>query len=943
MNTASARKLLIPLGLLPCATLTLWTTSVSAAPEDAQLPTATPGSALIANPDGTLDRSPKLLPANPWGWDGEATQSWDVARYLAHHKTEALRMQANLRDGLERLDPTPNQERYDQTYYDLDLTIDPSVPAITAATVTMQATVLDGPLSELELDFADNMSISSVTAGGSPAVISRLDDILTVTLDRAYAGDEEIEIVVEYSGTPTGGAFFFQNAGGAPLIWTLSQPYGARTWWPCKDYPYDKVESADIRISVPTGNKIASNGSLVSESDNGTTSFAHWHEEYPIATYLIHLGIHPYTLTTDTYMTLGGSTMDLLFYDVPSEVGNNAPINALVDDMLAAFEGLFGEYPYPNEKYGHNQFLFGGGMEHQTCSSMGVYFESIAAHEAGHQWFGDYITCKTYNHVWLNEGFATYCEALWLEEAYGPEAYLADMLAGQYFGDGTVYVPDLNDTGRIFSSGLSYNKGAWVLHMLRHVVGDATFFQILTQYQSDFAFSAADTEDFQAVCESVSGMDLDAFFTQWIYGEGFPIYTYDWEEIVPASGGGTSIQLDIEQLQDGQIFSMPIDVVVTTASGEETLVVNNTLASESFILPVSDTPLSVALDPNNWILRQLLAPIPTPTFTREILLVNGVDWDTYGQDIIDSYDARAFWGDYGIDFWDFFDEPTGGYPATLPAPRGHGAVPGDILGEYKHVIWVGNNFNGDLAGWLDTPVYAYLNAGGNVLLLSRLGDSFLNAVFQNYLGISDLDGASIFDCIAVEPGFTDIVRDGQQTLCATFDPAVDVNTTLLFEADGGFSPNRGLGAVVEPPAGGEFNPDGGKFAFLSGRPYRWVEEDLRDNVEQILATYFDKNPTETSYPPTDLEFGLQSVGPNPVVGQTEIRFALIEDGPAELSIVDVQGRRVRSLGMEKLQAGIHTRHWDGRIEEGGLAPSGIYFVRLTQAGQSVDSKITVLR
>jgi len=796
-----------------------------------------------------------------------------------------------------------------------------------------------GPLSEMELDFADNLAIAGITVGGNATTWSRASNVLTVTLDRAYADEEQVEIVVSYSGRPTNEAFFFDSFGGSPMIWTLSQPYGARTWWPSKDWPSDKADEVDIRITAPSGNRIVSNGSLVSESDDGSVSTAHWNESYPIATYLVQVGVYPYAVSGGSFASIGGENVDLVFYDFPTHVGSNAAANALVDDILGAFEGLYGEYPFAAEKYGHNESLFGGGMEHQTCTSLGAYFESIVAHEAAHQWWGDLVTCDTYNHVWLNEGFATYGEALWFEAAYGEEAYFADIIANQYFGPGTVYVEDLSNFNAIFDSNLSYNKGSWVLHMLRHVLGDDDFFATLAQYRADHAYSSATTEEFRDIAELISGRDLDAFFQQWIYGEGFPIYSFEWSASPAAADWVLDLQID--QLQSGQLFSMPVDIVVTTASGTETFVVDSDQPSEQYQLTTTEPPVSVSLDPNNWILRQVLAPLPEPTFERGILLVNGVSWDTYGSEITASYEAQAFWGDLEVDFWDYFAAPGGGYPSTLPAPRGHGIVPGEILGEYEHVIWVGNNFGGDLSGWLETPIYGYLQAGGNVLLLARMGDQFLNEVFEGYLGVDLLSSTQVFDCLAVAPDFTNIGRIGQQSFTVPFDTAVGLTTTLLYEADAGFNPNLGLGAVVEPPGGGEFNPQGGRFAFLAGRPYRWNAADLSANVMRIFDIYFGKSPADTPLGGEDvaLSFGISSVDPNPFRLSALIRFALPTAGVARVDILDVAGRRVRSLASGPMDAGLHVLDWEGKDDAGRSISSGVYFVRLQSEGREDQVKI----
>jgi len=881
--------------------------------------------------DPLRSRGPIYFPPSRAGFPGEVRDARDVARYLAFH--EGGSKVTGMRDA-----PTSNQDLYDAQYYGLDLSLNPATRILTGV-VTVRVTVVAGPLTQVDLNLASNLTVSAVTSGGTGATFSRPVDFLNVTLDRSYATDETVELVVSYSGNPSSGdAFDWGFIGGRPMISTLSEPFGARTWFPCKDHPEDKADSVDVRVTAPTGLVIASNGTLRDESDNGVNSFAWWHESYPITTYLISLAIHPYAVSSDWYVPTPSDSMEIVFYDFPSEVGNNAPTQALVKDMLGVFAGKFGEYPFLQEKYGHAQFLWGGGMEHQTCSSMGFYGESIVAHELMHQWFGDAVTCKTFEHIWLNEGFATYGEALWQEATYGPEAYLDDMLLSQYFGPGTVYCPPTEDFGRIFDSNLSYNKAAWVLHMLRGVLGDAEFFEALLAYRTTFEGGSADTEDFQGVVEASSGQNLDAFFQQWIYGEGAPTYAYEWT--VASAGGGFNVTVDIDQVQSGQIFTMPLHVRVETVTGPEEFIVINDAASETYVLYVDSEPLTTRVDPDHWVLRILLEPIPEPTFEKGILLVNGVDWSAYGSEITSAYQDETFWGAYDVDFWDYFEEPNGGYPSTLPAPTGHGVIPAEVLAQYRNVIWVGNNFGGDLNGWYGTPIYSYLQAGGNVLLLARQGESFLFDQLRSYLGINWVATTTITDCIAQQPGLTNIARLGTQSSVATFTSPVVFPALLLYEAEAGFTPDRGIGVLKSPL-------DSGRFAFLSGRPYRWNHAALRTNVEYILANYFQVTPTDAPDGADGaagrLSFALAEARPNPFGDATEFSFALPSSGPTSLRILDVTGREVRSLVSGARSAGQHRVSWDGRDTSGGAVGSGVYFARLDANGKSLERKLLRLR
>jgi aminopeptidase N len=279
----------------------------------------------------------------------------------------------------------------------------------------------------------------------------------------------------------------------------------------------------DIRVTVPSNLIVAANGSLESTIDNGNgTRTFHWHSSYPIVPYLVSLAIHPYAVNSDWYTPMaGGDPMEVRFYVYPDDVGNAAENNAKVVGMLEAFAPVFGEYPFITEKYGHAQFPWGGGMEHQTCTSIGGWWESIIAHELSHQWWGDMITCADFGHIWLNEGFASWSEAVYYESIGGPEAYRQYMDGMAYFGPGTVFVENpLSDN--IFDGNLSYDKGAWLVHMLRGVLGDEDFFAGLAAYRAQYEHGSATTEQLRDALEGVSGRDLDAFMEQWVYGEYSP-------------------------------------------------------------------------------------------------------------------------------------------------------------------------------------------------------------------------------------------------------------------------------------------------------------------------------------------------------------------------------------------------------------------------------------
>jgi hypothetical protein len=839
---------------------------------------------------------------------------------------------------------TPNQNAWDARFYSLDLTLTPSNSRV-AGTVLIRAQVLNGPLSVLQLDLHSNMIVSAATSGGFAATWSHnATNLLTVNLNRPYLTGETVTVTVTYQGVPFGGSLNFNTWNSQPMIWSLSEPFGARSWWPCKDYPSDKADSVDVRITVPTGLINVSNGTRVVSTDNGTVAVTKWQERHPISTYLVSVAIHPYTVTNDIFVYAPGDTMPIQFYNFPDHVAQAAPTNAKVKDMLGAFELLFGPYPFRNEKYGHAEFLYGGGMEHQTCSSMGTFLEYVVAHELAHQWWGDLVTCESFNHIWLNEGFATYSEALWAESVGGPAAYHADLDFNEYYGPGTIYVVDETNQSAVFNPNLSYDKGSWVLHMLRHVLGDSDFFEALDTYRTQYAYSNATTEDFRDVCEQVSGRDLDRFFQQWIYGEYYPAYKYTWTSL-PAAGG-YDVALTVEQTQSWQLFRMPVDVTITTTAGTEQFTIEDSLASQAFAFHVDDEPTGLVLDQDNWILNTLEAPVVAPAFDRGVLVVNGVSWNDYGAEITSAYNDKAFWGNYPIHFWDHFSEPAGGYPATLPEPLGHGPIPPEVMGHYRNVIWVGNNLGGDLGSWYSSPILSYLQSGGNVLLLTRMGDSFLTEPLRNYLGINWVAGTTIFDCVATYPGLTNIPRITTQNFCPVFDMTLtQADSYLLYKADVNFTPDRGIGVYRRPAAGGTHRYNGARFVFLSGRPYRWNHAALASNVMYILQNFFLEpiDVADAGGPILAPRVHLAPASPNPFASTTALRFDLPRSQPAEMVLLDVAGRQVRRLFEGQLAEGPHEFIWDGRDGSGRLVAGGIYWARLKSDGVVLTQKVTVVR
>ena len=538
----------------------------------------------------------------------------ELHKYLAESKAHAL---ARTRQLAAMAAPAlAGQLDMDARYYKMEWRVDES-SEILYGRVTMRAQALIDGFTQPILDFYSDMTVDSVFDNGVHTTTwTHASNLLTITLAAPYNTGQEFEVTVVYHGHPTEGGFqgfSFDLHGTTPVISSLSEPYLARTWWPCKDRPDDKADSVDMYVTVNHNFFVASNGVLKDSVNNGPTTMYHWHVQYPITTYLVSVAITNYSHFRRwyTYGPTDTDSMPVDFYPYPELYWS--AVNAWPEavQQIEYYAQTFGEYPFIAEKYGMTHFPWGGAMEHQTntyatYTSFG-FDRYLIAHELSHQWWGDYITCKNWENIWLNEGFASYCEALYSAHLGGWSALHNYMSGMEYWSGGTIYCYNTGSVGAIFSSRV-YDKGAWVLHMLRHHIGDDAFFGSLRAYFDDprYANGNATTEDFRDVCEAVSGQDLHPFFQDWIYGEYYPKYRSSWLA-EPGVGGTYNIFLHIDQTQTSnpQIFRMPIDIGIRRASSlVDTLKVYTSKRGQDYLLTIQDSqaPQAVLIDPRNWIL-----------------------------------------------------------------------------------------------------------------------------------------------------------------------------------------------------------------------------------------------------------------------------------------------------------------------------------------------------
>lgn len=511
----------------------------------------------------------------------------------------------------------PSMNKYDVKYVKLDLNVETASRNISGTALTT-ARVLQ-PLDSFIAELRDNMIVDSVFVNGVKKTFGRGSDHVFIPLSPVLPAGSTVNVLFYYRGLASAGGVFAGTVASNGLSYTatLSESYQGREWFPVKQFLPDKIDSADIWITTSATNLAGSNGLLqtVTDMPGGKKRFE-WKTRYPINYYLLSFSVgnymeyqnfaKPAAMAPDSILIQHYIVNNTTFFN--SNKPNLDKTPAFVEKMSE----LYGLYPFKDEKYGHAHANIGGGMEHQTMSTMSSFGTSLIAHELGHQWFGDNVTCATWNHIWLNEGFASYSEYLMIEKLPAlftttPAAYMQSVHNDVLMSNtGSVFVPDASiyDENRIFSNRFTYNKGNAIVHTLRfEIQNDNTFFQILKNFQQQFKDSVATADDFKQVAETTSGKNLTSFFNQWYYGQGYPTFNVDY------SKQGDSIVLFVAQTVSAPavtpFFKGLYEMTINTTQGDTTVVVNLAENGQIFKFRSNRTPTGVVVDPNNWVLNKV--------------------------------------------------------------------------------------------------------------------------------------------------------------------------------------------------------------------------------------------------------------------------------------------------------------------------------------------------
>lgn len=502
---------------------------------------------------------------------------------------------------------TAASNNFDIKYYRCEWAVDPALKYISGK-VTSYFIITDAT-DNISFDLMDDLMVDSIRQRNNLLSFSHANNTVTIDFGLVQNAGSLDSITIFYQGVPPNngfGSFVVSTHEGVPVMWTLSEPYGSRDWWPCKNGLDDKIDSIDVFIINPSQYTAASNGLRQSITVNGTDKTTHWKHRYPIATYLVCMAITNYAEFNNSVM-IGNTDLLMQTFCYPESLSLFQADTHFVLDAMQYYSLLFGNYPFIKEKYGHVQFGFGGGQEHQTSTFIVTPDESLMAHELGHQWFGDKITCGSWRDIWLNEGFATHLASMYIESKYAfatipnrkKEINHITSLPG-----GSVWVDDTTSSNRIFDGRLSYRKGSHLLYMLRWILGDSIFVKGVRQYFTDstIGFGFARTSDLKRNLEKASGVDLTKFFDEWFYGQGFPSYHVQWSQL---NDGYVKIKMNqVTSHPSVSFFELPVALLFKNATQQKIIIVDNKFNGEIFFKNIGFVADSVIIDPDYWLITR---------------------------------------------------------------------------------------------------------------------------------------------------------------------------------------------------------------------------------------------------------------------------------------------------------------------------------------------------
>jgi aminopeptidase N len=531
-------------------------------------------------------------------------------------------------DNKQVLYPEPIMAESTHSYNVLHYLIDIELPMDSRyleGAVTISARSDEDNLTIIDIHLLD-LNVDSAKVDGVTATYNHVYETLYVNLPQPYNQGDSFDIMVGYSGTVSGsmGYYFYQYP--IPISYTLGCPFRTRKWMPCYDRLWDKADyGVECYITVPDTFTVCATGAFLGKQVSQGKATYHWKHDRPIAPYLIHFASSIFTTYSDWFYPAPAESVEIKYYFWIADTIFAPTAFALTTDMIYFYDSLYGDYPF--ERYGMDILynFYYAGMEHQTMSSIyrtgfTNYDYYLMAHEMSHQWWGDMVTCFGWANVWLNEGFATYSDALYLERREGHQAFLNTMVSrrNDYFQAEASTPRPIYDppTNLIFAWGHTYCKGSWLSHMIRFLCGDdVTWMNFLAAYRSAFEYKNASSDDLNQIMNQVLGSNYDWFFNEWVYDMGYPIYDVVWGKMYESPNWRLILDITQTQTLGPSVFHMPLPVGVNYSSSDTilNLAINQSPQHFEFLLP--QEPISITVDPETWIIQK-----NTVTGVQEIIV-----------------------------------------------------------------------------------------------------------------------------------------------------------------------------------------------------------------------------------------------------------------------------------------------------------------------------------
>jgi aminopeptidase N len=517
-----------------------------------------------------------------------------------------------------------HEMKYDVKFVHLSLNLERTNKYISGNVRTV-ATVVAPALDTFMCLLHQNHTVDSIRFNGALLSYFRQDSMIKAGLPASLPNGATFTAQVYYKGTaPTGGSAIgsgFDNgtsgSWGNQATWSLSESFVAYHWWPCKQALTDKIDSSWVFVTTDSTNKVGSNGILKNVVITGNKKRYEWKSHKPIDYYLISVAVAKYKeynlYAKPQYLTNDSILIQNYIYDGainnPAWTSNQKITLNKMPLVMKFLCNMYGMYPFYKEKYGHCMAPIGGGMEHQTMTTLGYFDYYVDAHELGHQWWGDNVTCKSWGDIWMNEGFASYTEHL-VAQYLDASNFAVNLNAAHNSvmtqPGGSVFFTnaDTMNSARIFSSRLTYDKGGAIIHSLRFITNnDSVWFNTLRGFQNTYKNSTASAIDFQNYYQAQTNISPTVFFNQWYYGQGYPTFTvkYNYK-------GGNFFLKNTESVSMPSVtpmFVTPLEYRIVRAGKPDTTIrLQQNVAVENYTLPLTGTVTAVICDPNNWIINK---------------------------------------------------------------------------------------------------------------------------------------------------------------------------------------------------------------------------------------------------------------------------------------------------------------------------------------------------